>query len=171
MSPPFLSHPRPPEAPVANALARPAYLESTSLLIHVLCPAFNSKAENWTCNVFWPRCRCSDDHGPRVPSSGSCCQSGSATSQARQIGAGDQDESLRERLSHIYCATAPMASRTQWSPRSAKEAALVPANGQDGRGGRCFAVANVRVAVELRRAMLSENSRPYPADLMLRIVR
>jgi hypothetical protein len=98
--PPFVSHVLPLEAAVADPLAKLAYLESISLF-HVLFPAHTSKAESWARNVFWPRRPWSDDHGPRVPSSGAGCQSGSATSQARQIGAGDKYECLRERLSHM----------------------------------------------------------------------
>jgi hypothetical protein len=110
--PPFISRTLPLEAAVADPPARLAYRESISLS-HMLFTAYNSKAESWTRNVLWPRRPWSDGHGPRIPSSGAGCQSGSATGQARQIGAGHQDECVWERLSHICRPTAPMASGTQ----------------------------------------------------------
>jgi hypothetical protein len=67
--PPFVRHMLPLEGVVADPLARLAYLESI-FLFHVLFPAYNSKAERWTRNVLWPRRPWSDDHEPRVPSSG-----------------------------------------------------------------------------------------------------
>jgi hypothetical protein len=100
--------------------------------------AHEPKAESWTRTILLPRSPWAEDHGPPVPSSEAGSQSGSMTRQVEQIGAGYQYAIRQERPSHIRRTTAAMSSGKMESSRNAEETALVPANGQGVRGGRCL---------------------------------
>jgi hypothetical protein len=146
------------EAAISDPPVRLFCLESLSPF-YILFLAHKPKAVSRTRKVLLPRSPWADDHGALAPSLEAGRQSGSTTRRTKQIGPGHRYASRQEGPSHIrrHDSGAAFQHKEELTER------------QGNRSGSCelsrclrrqmFAVSDISIALELRRAIRSENGR------------